>query len=74
LQLEKCKYRNHLSDLGINIRITLKRVLEKQGVKMWAKFNSFEKESNGGFCEHGDESSASTETDFRISGSNINIP
>jgi hypothetical protein len=38
--VEKTDIKNHLRDLGINRRITLKIILEKHGVNMWTKCNS----------------------------------
>ena len=34
----KLKERNHLEDLGVDGRMTLKRTLNKQDVRVWASF------------------------------------
>jgi hypothetical protein len=46
--LENLNWRNRLKDIGINERIILKLILEKQGEKVWIGFNCLKMWFNGG--------------------------
>jgi hypothetical protein len=43
------KARDHLGDIGAGVRIILKRILKKYGVKMWAGFIWLRIGISGGF-------------------------
>jgi len=47
-QLGNLKGRDHLEDLDVDVSITLKCILKKQGVKLWAGYNWRRTGSNDG--------------------------
>jgi hypothetical protein len=46
--LESLNGRDHSEDLGVDARIILEWILEKQGVKVWTEFIWLRTETSGG--------------------------
>jgi hypothetical protein len=56
---ETLKGRDHVQDLGVDVRIILEWVLWKYGGKVWTGRIWFRMRTSGGLCERGDEQSGS---------------
>jgi hypothetical protein len=51
----KPKRKNHLEDLGVDVKIILKCILKEQDVWVWTGFSWFKIRSVTGSCEHFNE-------------------